>query len=199
MRLARAADLFGTPRPGRFTEPVCLLSILFVYWLIMMQATQFPAESTEPTLYAATLRPYRSLSPTGFLVMMAVLAGVSFAAGTAFLMMGAWPIFGFFGLDVGLVYLAFRASYRSARAYEDIDMTRSRLLVRQVSARGEARDNVANPRWVRLETTRDEDYGMTRLALISRGVPLVVGAFLAPRQREEVAHGLAAALATAKR
>jgi uncharacterized membrane protein len=165
----------------------------------MTQATQFPTESTEPTLYAATLRPHRSLSPAGFLAVMSVLAGVSFAAGTAFLMMGAWPIFGFFGLDVALVYLAFRANFRAARAYEDIHMTPNRLLVRQVSARGEARDNVSNPRWVRLETTRDEDYGMTRLALISRGVPLVIGAFLAPRQREEVADGLAAALATAKR
>ena len=61
------------------------------------------------------------------------------------------------------------------------------------------RENIANPRWVRMETTRDEDYGMTRLALVSRGVPLVIGAFLAPRQREQVAHGLADALATAKR
>jgi uncharacterized membrane protein len=50
-----------------------------------------------------------------------------------------------------------------------------------------------------METTLDEDYGMTRLALVSRGVPLVIGAFLPPRQREEVAHGLAEALATAKR
>ncbi len=50
-----------------------------------------------------------------------------------------------------------------------------------------------------METTRDEDYGMTRLALISRGVPLVVGAFLGPQQREQVAHGLADALAAAKR
>jgi len=165
----------------------------------MTETTHFPAESTEPTLYAATLRPHRSLTPAGFLAVMAVLAGVSFTAGMAFLMMGAWPIFGFFGLDVALVYFAFRSNFRAARAYEDIHVTPSRLLVRQVSARGEARDNISNPRWVRMETTRDEDYGVTRLALISRGVPLVIGAFLGPRQREEVADGLAAALATAKR
>ncbi|MCC6949299.1 MAG: DUF2244 domain-containing protein [Bradyrhizobiaceae bacterium] len=165
----------------------------------MAETTHFPAQSTEPTLYAATLRPHRSLSPAGFVAVMAVVAGVSFAAGIAFLLMGAWPIFGFFGLDVALVYFAFRASFRAARAYEDIHVTPSRLLVRQVSAHGEARENVSNPRWVRVETERDEDYGMTRLALISRGVPLVIGAFLGPRQREEVADGLTAALATAKR
>ena len=31
-----------------------------------------------------------------------------------FLLLGAWPVFGFFGLDVLLLYLAFRANYRAA-------------------------------------------------------------------------------------
>ena len=162
----------------------------------MLDATRFP---DEPTLFTARLKPHRSLSRSGFIVVMMVLGGVSLTVGSIFLMMGAWPIFGFFGLDVLLVYLAFRASFRSARAFEDIHMTPSILRVRQVSPYGEERDTVSNPRWVRMETERDEDFGMTRLALISRGVPLVVGAFLAPREREEVAHGLGEALAAAKR
>jgi len=162
----------------------------------MTGATHFP---DEPTLFEARLKPYRSLSKTGFIAVMVVVAGISFTAGFAFLMMGAWPVFGFFGLDVLLVYLAFRANFRSARQFEDIHMTPSRLSVRQVSAHGEARENVSNPRWVRIETTRDEDYGVTRLALVSRGVPLVIGAFLGPRQREQVAQGLGAALAEARR
>jgi uncharacterized membrane protein len=162
----------------------------------MTDATRLPE---EPTLFEAHLKPHRSLSKQGFAAVMILVAGVSFTAGFAFLQMGAWPVFGFFGLDVALVYLAFRASFRSARAYEDIHVTPSVLKVRQVSHWGEARENVSNPRWVRMETERDEDYGMTRLALISRGVPLVIGGFLAPRQREEVAHGLGEALAEAKR
>jgi uncharacterized membrane protein len=146
----------------------------------MNDTTQF---APEPTLFEARLQPHRSLTPAGFVAVMAVIAGVSFTAGTAFLMMGAWPIFGFFGLDVLLVYLAFRANFRAARAYEDILVTPSVLAVQQVSARGDARKSEFNPRWVRLETARDDDYGMTRLALVSRGVPLVIGAFLGPRQR----------------
>jgi uncharacterized membrane protein len=165
----------------------------------MTQATHFPAESTEATLYQATLRPHRSLTPAGFVTVMAVIAGVSFTAGTMFLMMGAWPIFGFFGLDVALVWWAFRANFRSARAFEDIHVTASRLSVRQVSARGETRESAFNPRWVRLETASDDDFGMTRVAIVSRGAPLVIGAFLGPRQREEVAEGLGSALAAAKR
>jgi uncharacterized membrane protein len=162
----------------------------------MTETTQFPH---EPTLFEARLKPHRSLSPAGFLAVMAVLAGASFTAGIAFLMMGAWPVFGFFGLDVLLVWIAFRANFRSARAYEDIHVTPSVLSVRQVSASGEAQESEFNPRWVRIETARDEDYGVTRLALVSRGVPLEIGAFLGPRQREQVAQRLAAAIYTARR
>ena len=153
----------------------------------------------EPTLFVTRLAPYRSLTPAGFIALMAVLAGVSFAAGAAFLMMGAWPVFGFLGLDVALVWWAFRVNYRAARAFEEISVTPNLLLVRQVSARGKARDASFNPRWVRLETTRDDISGVTCVALVSHGIPLVIGAFLPPLHKEELANSLATALATAKR
>jgi uncharacterized membrane protein len=153
----------------------------------------------EPILFEAHLSPHRSLSSTGFAVVMGVLATVSFAMGVSFLMMGAWPVFGFFGLDVALVWFAFRVNYRDARAYEDIRMTPNVLVVRQVSAKGAARETDFNPRWVRLEKTEDELYGVTRVALISRGIFLIVGAFLPPLYKSELAKHLSAALAAAKR
>ena len=156
-------------------------------------------EQDEPTLYSATLAPYRSLGRAGFIVLMAVLAGASFAAGIAFLLVGAWPVFGFLGLDVLLVYLAFRANYRAARAFEEIRVTPNQLLVRQVSARGRTREERFNPRWVRLETSRDELSGVTRVALVSKGVPLVIGTFLPPLHKEELSNALAGALAAARR
>jgi len=153
----------------------------------------------EPVLFEARLSPYRSLSPAGFAIVMGVLATVSFAVGVSFLLMGAWPVFGFFGLDVALVWLAFRVNYRDARAYEDIRMTPHLLSVRQVSAEGTARETDFNPRWVRLEKTEDDLYGITRVALISRGISLIVGAFLPPFYKRELAKHLGAALAEAKR
>jgi uncharacterized membrane protein len=153
----------------------------------------------EPTLFEATLAPHRSLGTGGFIALMAVLAGVSFAAGMAFLLIGAWPVFGFFGLDVLLVYVAFRLNYRAARAFEEIRVTPNLLLIRQVSARGQAREQRLNPRWVRLETSRDELSGVTRVALVSRGMPLVIGAFLPPLHKEELSKALSSALALARR
>ena len=73
----------------------------------------------EPALFVARLTPHRSLSRAGFVLVMAVLGAISFAAGMVFLLIGAWPVFGFFGLDVLLVYCAFRANYRAAAPGED--------------------------------------------------------------------------------
>jgi uncharacterized membrane protein len=152
----------------------------------------------EQVLFEARLSPHRSLSFTGFTILMLVLAGISLAVGISFLMMGAWPVFGFFGLDVALVWLAFRANYREARAYEDIRMTPSLLWVRQVSARGQARETDFNPRWTRLEKTEDELFGVTRITLVSRGIVVIIGAFLPPFYRGELARALSSALAIAK-
>ena len=68
------------------------------------------AEATEPTLFSAVLTPHRSLGAVGFVVLMSLLSALSFAAGIMFYLIGAWPVVGFLGLDVLLVYLAFRAN-----------------------------------------------------------------------------------------
>ena len=68
----------------------------------------------EPTLFSAIITPHRSLSGTGFLVVMALVGGLSFIGGMFFFLLGAWPVIGFLGLDVLLVYWAFRANYRAA-------------------------------------------------------------------------------------
>src|SRR5271155_1708329 len=102
----------------------------------MTAGNDFDPASAEPKLFSARLTPHRSLNRTGFLVLMGFLTMVSFAAGVAFLMMGAWPVFGFFGLDVLAVYWAFRINFRRAKAYEDIRVTPSELYVRRVSHRG---------------------------------------------------------------
>ena len=93
---------------------------------------------TQPEIFSALLTPHRSLNRTGFLAVMAFLSVVSFATGVAFLLMGAWPVFGFFGLDVLAVYVAFRINFRRARASEEIRITPTelRLLAYLVRRRG---------------------------------------------------------------
>lgn len=155
--------------------------------------------SREPTLFSAILTPHRSLSASGFVIVMALVGGVSFVAGMAFLLMGAWPVFGFFGLDVLLIYLAFRANYRAATAFEEISVTASELRVRKVSHRGQVSEWTLNPVWVRLDREVHEEFGIERLFLVSHGRRLPVAAFLGPQEKESFAAALAAALGEAKR
>ena len=153
----------------------------------------------EPTLYSAVLTPHRSLNRVGFWILIGAYGAVSFIAGIAFLLMGAWPVFGFFGLDVLLLYWAFRLNYRHARAYEEVKVTPSALTLRQVSHRGRAREWVLNPLWVRLDKVVHEEFGIERLSLVSRGKELAIASFLGPEEKASFAKALGHALAEAKR
>ena len=88
-------------------------------------------DNTEPTLFSAIITPHRSLSAAGFMVVMALVGVVSFAGGLFFFILGAWPVVGFLGLDVLLIYWAFRANYRSAAAFEQVTVTPSELRLRR--------------------------------------------------------------------
>jgi len=168
--------------------------------LQMVQELQIGGTSElEPTIFSAVIMPHRSLGRVGFLVLMAAFGAVSFIAGMVFLMAGAWPVFGLFGLDVLLLYWAFRLNYRHAAAYEEVKVTPAALTVRKVSHRGIAREWVLNPLWVRLEKTVHEEFGIERLFLVSRGKELAVASFLGSDEKASFAKALGAALTEAKR
>jgi uncharacterized membrane protein len=158
-----------------------------------------PEGDREPALFSAILTPHRSLSRRGFIVVMAALGSLSFAAGMVFVLMGAWPVFGFFGLDVLLVYLAFRANYRAAAAYEEVTVTPSELKVRKVNHRGGVSEWTLNPVWVKLDRETHEEFGIERLFLVSRGRRLPIASFLGPQEKGSFATALAAAIGEAKR
>jgi uncharacterized membrane protein len=154
---------------------------------------------TEPTLFSALLTPHRSLSSVGFVVLMAVVAVVSFAGGVVFYIVGAWPVGGFFGLDALLIYWAFRVNYRAADAYEEVTVTPSTLRVRKVTHRGKVSEWSLNPVWTRLDREMHEDFGLMRLFLVSHGKRLAVASFLGPDEKETFAAALSAAIGEAKR
>ena len=153
----------------------------------------------EPTIFSAIITPHRSLGSTGFLVFMLVIGGISFASGMLFLIIGAWPVFGFLGLDVLLIYWAFRANFRAARAYEEVTVTASELTVRKVSHRGGVREWTLNPVWVRLDRIVHEEFGIERLFLVSHGRRLSIAGFLGPDEKASFARALSTALGEAKR
>lgn len=153
----------------------------------------------EPTLFSAIITPHRSLSAKGFVLVMALVGGFSFVGGMFFFWMGAWPVIGFLGLDVALVYWAFRANYRAAAAFEEVTVTPSELRLRRVSHRGEVAEWTLNPLWTQLDREKHEEFGLLKLFLVSRGRRVPVAGFLSPKEKESFATALSAALGEARR
>ena len=165
----------------------------------MTTGNDFDPDAAEPVLFSALLTPHRSLNRTGFLLVMAFLSVISFAAGVVFLMLGAWPVFGFFGLDILAIYLAFKINFRRARASEEVWVTPSQLRIRRISHRGHTAEFVLNPLWVQLDKVAHEEFGIEKLYLVSRGTSVSIGSFLSPDEKASFAKALTAALHAARR
>jgi uncharacterized membrane protein len=165
----------------------------------MTAGNDFDPDLAERELFAARLTPHRSLSRTGLVVVMAFLSVISFGTGIAFLLKGAWPVLGFFGLDVLAIYWAFRINFRRAQASELISVTPSTLRLRRVSHRGHVAEWEFNPLWVRLDQEADDEYGIEHLYLASRGRRVSVGSFLSPAEKASFSKALMAALHAARR
>jgi len=152
-----------------------------------------PVRPKEGLLFDAVLYPNRSLSRRGFRILMTAMAVICFGAGIVFWLVGAWPVFGFLGLDVLLIYLAFRASYRSGRLSETVQLSRERLRVARYSPNGKVQAWEFQPYWLRVDVEKPEEPD-SRLTLSSHGRRLIIGAFLSPEERLEFAQALRDAL-----
>lgn len=146
--------------------------------------------------FRVVLIPHRSLPPKGFIILMTVIVAVSFAAGTAFLLMGAWPVLGFFGLDVLLIYWAFKASFRASDHRETVDVTDHEVIVRRLVPHRPVQELRFARQWVRVELEEDADRELIgSLRLFSHGRAYEVGGFLSPDDRKSFATALKAAIA----
>ena len=155
--------------------------------------TSHPTDVSPPP-QTFLLRPHRSLSPAGFMVFMLGVGGVSFATGLLFYSIGAWPVVGFLGLDVALIYLAFRANYRAGERQEIVRLADHVLEVAQVSARGRRQTVQLSTAWLRIELAELAG-GVSRLCVRSGGQVVEIGAFLSDPERRDLAAALRAALA----
>jgi len=151
----------------------------------------------EERAFRAILHPHRSLGPRGFLVLMLAIGSVSFVTGMVFLAMGAWPVFGFFGLDVALVYIAFKLNYRSGRLYETVELTPEALTVTRVHPSGKRESFDFNPYWVRVFVAEGPQ-GRTDLRLATHGNEFSFGRFLTDDERRDFSNALSGALIEAR-
>jgi uncharacterized membrane protein len=153
----------------------------------------------DETVFEATLTPHRSLGREGFRVMMTLCCLSAVFSSIPFIVFGAWPVAGFYGLDVLALFVAFKINYRRAGAEERVRLTYVELFLRKMTHRGETKEWRFNPLWAKLSLDEDEDFGALRLCVVSGRQTVPIGEFLAPPQRRDLADALGAALTKAKR
>lgn len=159
-----------------------------------MEIAENPDSGAARRLYFdATLTPHRSLPPAGFYLLMGAVGGVSLTMGVLFLVIGAWPVFGFFGLDVALLYFAFRMNYRAALARETVRLDEVELAVQRISPSGHVRRWSFQPYWLRVRHEAASEYPVP-LVLASHGRQLEIASFLSQPEKTELAAALRDAL-----
>jgi uncharacterized membrane protein len=157
------------------------------------QSESVQSESPRRLLFQAHLKPHRSLSQRHFRLMMALVIAFSVTVSAFAWFAGAWPVFGFMGLDVALVYLVFRISYRRALVSERVELDEQTLTVERVDPKGRSRCWRLQPAWLKVEL-HEPILPQTPVVLRSHGKSLPIGVFLHPEQRRQVAQDLRSAL-----
>lgn len=149
-------------------------------------------------LFAATLTPNRSLGRRGLRVVIATLAVMASILGMIFFSLGAWPIVGFLGLDVLLVWWAMSSSLREGQRLEQVTLWPDQLELRQVAPDGEEQLRRFNPFYVKLVIHRDFDERTTGLHLRTRDDDIEIGAFLTSDDKASFAKVFGTALKKAR-
>jgi uncharacterized membrane protein len=156
------------------------------------------SDAFERPVFAAVIRPHRSLGRQGFRILMAACALVAGVAAIRVAALGFWPVSAFFLLDVAALYIAFRINYLRAHAVEELVLTPIQLLFRRVNHRGQMSEWRLNPLWTKLDRDTDAEFGLQRLVLVSRGERILIARELSPVEREQLADELGRALSQVK-
>jgi uncharacterized membrane protein len=138
---------------------------------------------SEPVLKDWTMKRNCSMSPRQFVCLYVSLALFSLAIAFMLVLVGAWLVLPFTGIELLAVGIAFAIYARHAVDYERIRLFPNRLVIEQVSAE-QITQFEFNPRWVRIEpgaTPRDQ------IELVSRGQTIMIGQHLAQYRRAQFA------------
>ena len=139
----------------------------------------------------------RSLPNAGFFAVMGIVIAANMVFGVYFYAIGAWPVIGFCGLDVFLVWLAFKLSYRQGRLHERVRIAGGDMRVSRALPSGHESRWRIEPFWARVVIDNPASHE-ARVRVVSKGRSLVIGSFLSPDERMSFGKALGAAIARAR-
>jgi uncharacterized membrane protein len=150
---------------------------------------------TETPQFHAVLTAQRSLGARGFAWAAGVLVVFAAIACGVFLTLGAWPVVGFVGVEIGLALLLLWLHQRSGRGVEELTLDGEALTVTRVDGAGRRAEWRLQPAWLRVALRPAEGDAAAHVQLASHGRTLAIGAFLTRDEQRELVTALEAALA----
>jgi uncharacterized membrane protein len=152
------------------------------------QASTVTPETTRP-VFEALLYPRRSLGRRGYLILTIGTAAIIGGYALVFLLMGAWPIFGFLGGEWFLFWYLFTHHHRGNARSERIRLYADHLVFERRDAKGAVVVERLQPYWLNVILERPDEPD-NALYLRSHGRSIRVGDFLSPDERRDLAREL---------
>lgn len=146
----------------------------------------------------AVLEPPRSLTTRGLNRVMLILGAFSAVFSLGFLLVGAWPVVGFLGAEILVLWLVFQWSFRAQTARTYVRVTADEVDVRKVDGWGRERRASMASHFARVEFDRTAT-GPNALRLATSRTAYPLGEFLTPHERETFARRLMQAISDARR
>ena len=154
---------------------------------------------TWPLYMDAEIKPNRSLSERGFVILISVITVANVASAVVLLRMGAHYVLPFLGIDVLAVIVAFLASYKSGRVIERVQVSAAEVRVTYETEKASRLVWESPTAFTRVTTERDEEDRCLALRLALSGRETAVAAALSPGERGEFAKALEDAIRQARR
>jgi uncharacterized membrane protein len=137
--------------------------------------------------YTLIAKPNNSMTTAGRYLVFGFIFIVSSGISLAFAVIGAWLVLPFAGLEMLVLFLAFRYVDRQSGDYERLTLSGDRLLL-ECRAGGELKRSEFNRYWAQVVC----DAGGSRLALRSHGHEVEFGQYLTEQERTQLARKLKA-------
>ena len=149
----------------------------------------------DTVVFSAELRPNRSSTRSAVKWLAIAAACIMVPVAFAFTLAGAWPVFGFMGLELVALVALLHYNHRRSAMVERIAVTEKQLVLERVNHWGR-RESWTFPRhWARIKLIGAETRN-SRLEFRSHGHAVTFGSFLTTEERAEVASALRRFLAS---
>jgi uncharacterized membrane protein len=145
------------------------------------------------TVFEAVIVPYRSLSPRGLRILIAVICLLSALMGLRFWFIGAWPVAAFTVVEIGIAIFLLRLNASRARASELVLLSAESLRIVRTDRAGRRQERLLPVGW--LNAVIEEPPGrVPRLLLVAHGIREEIAASLGEDEKRDLWTALHGAL-----